>query len=84
MDIAPYGVATQQSTKAMIVYLYLLRGNGSYSAIDLTVTGPSLLLDFSWKVHDDICGSDHFPITLESLHYTVCERSTRYKCEKAD
>jgi hypothetical protein len=30
---------------------YLHPGNGSYSAIDLTVTDPSLLLDFSWKVH---------------------------------
>jgi hypothetical protein len=38
---------------------YLHPGNESYSAIDLTVTDPSLLLDFSWKVHDDLCRSDH-------------------------
>jgi len=63
---------------------YLHPGNGSYSAIDLTVTDPSLLLDFSWKVHDDLCGSDHFPIILESLHSTVGERPTRYKFDKAD
>ena len=50
---------------------YLHPGNGSYSAIDLTVTDPSLLLDFSWKVHDDLCGSDHFPIILERLHSKV-------------
>jgi hypothetical protein len=50
---------------------YLHPGNGSYSAIDLTVTDPSLHLDFSWKVHDDLCGSDHFPIVLESLHSTL-------------
>jgi hypothetical protein len=45
----------------------------------LFVPGPvsSLLLDFSWKVHDDLCGSDHFPIILESLHSTVGERPTR-------
>jgi hypothetical protein len=53
-------------------------GNGSYSAIDLTVTDPSLLLDFSWKVHDELCGNDHFPIILESLNSTVGERPTRY------
>jgi hypothetical protein len=47
---------------------YLYHGNGSYSAIDLTVTDTSLLLDFSWKVHDDLCGSDHFPIIVESLN----------------
>ena len=31
---------------------YLHPGNGSYSAID--VADPYLLLDFSWKVHDDL------------------------------
>ena len=44
---------------------YLHPGNGAYSAIDLTVTDGALLQDFSWKVHDDLCGSDHFPIILE-------------------
>jgi hypothetical protein len=63
---------------------YLHPGNGSYSAIDLTVTDPSLLLDFSWKVHDDLCGSDHFPIIRESLHSTVGERPTRNRFDKAD
>ena len=64
---------------------YLHPCNGFYSAIDLTVTDPSLLLlDFSWNVHDDLCGSDHFPIILESLHSTVGERPTRYKFDKAD
>jgi hypothetical protein len=43
------------------------------SAIDLTVADPSLLLDFSWRVHDDLCGGDHFPTVLESLHSTVDE-----------
>ena len=47
---------------------YLHPGNGYYSAIDLTVTDPSLLLDFAWKVYDDRCGSDHFLIILESLN----------------
>jgi hypothetical protein len=63
---------------------YLHPGNGSYLAIDLTVTDPSLLLDFSWKVHDELCGNDHFPIILESLNSTVGERPTRYQFDKAD
>jgi hypothetical protein len=63
---------------------YLHPGNGSYSAIDITVTYPSLPLDFSWRVHDDLCGSDHFPIILESLNSTVGERPTRYTFDKAD
>ena len=33
---------------------YLHPGNGSYSAIDLSICDPSLLLDYSWRVHDDL------------------------------
>ena len=36
----------------------------TYSAIDLAVSSPSTALDFRWAVHDDLCGSDHFPIFL--------------------
>jgi hypothetical protein len=51
--------------------MYLHPGNVSYSAIELTVTDPSLLLEFSWKVHGDLCRSDHFPITVEILSSTI-------------
>ena len=44
---------------------YLYPGNGSYSSIDLTIVDPSLLLDLHWAVHDDLCGSDHFPIIVK-------------------
>ena len=37
-----------------------------FSHLDLSICDPSLLLDFDWKVHDDLCGSDHFPIILSS------------------
>ena len=63
---------------------YLHFRNGSYSAIDLTVTDSSLILDFSLKVHNDLCGSYHFPIILESLNSTVSERTTLYQFDKAD
>ncbi|VDI24363.1 Hypothetical predicted protein [Mytilus galloprovincialis] len=46
---------------------YLHPGNGSYSSIDITICDPSRLLDYSWRVHDDLCGSDHFHIVLEHL-----------------
>ena len=42
--------------------------SATYSAIDLTHCDTSLFLDFTWRVYDDTCGSDHFPIVLESLH----------------
>jgi len=43
-----------------------------------------LLLIHHLEVHDDLCGSDHFPIILESLNSTIGERPTRYKFDKAD
>ena len=63
---------------------YLHPGNGAYSAIDLTVTDGALLQDFSWKVHDDLCGSDHFPIILEHLSSNSLERMPRWKFDRAD
>ena len=41
---------------------YLHSSNGSYSSIDLTIVDPSLLIDLHWSVHDDLCGSYHFPV----------------------
>ena len=43
---------------------FLHSGNGSYSTIDLSFASPILFYRFSWDVHDDCCGSDHFPIIL--------------------
>ena len=45
---------------------YLHPGTGSQSAIDLSICDPSLYFDFSWKVHGDLCGSDHFSIVIRS------------------
>ena len=46
---------------------YLHPATGTYSAIDLSICDPSLFLDYNWKVHDDTCRSDHFPILLENI-----------------
>ena len=32
----------------------------------MTLADASIFLDYSWKVHDDTCGSDHFPIIVEN------------------
>ena len=45
--------------------------SGNFSHLDLSICDPSLLLEFDWKVHDDLCGSDHFPILLSSNNPTV-------------
>jgi len=39
---------------------YFHPGIGSLSAIDLSLCHPSLYLDLSWSVHEDLCGSDHY------------------------
>ena len=51
-------------------FTYLHPATGSYSSIDLSFCSPSLFLDFDWKVGDDLCGSDHFPIFVETAHPT--------------
>jgi len=63
---------------------YLHPATGSYSSLDLTLCDPSLLLDFTWRVGDDLCGSDHFPIFLHSNGPPTRERTQRWKLHKAD
>ena len=42
--------------------------SATYLAIDLILCDTSIFLDFTWRVYDNTCGSNHFPIVLESLH----------------
>ena len=39
--------------------------SGSFTSIDLSLCSASLFLDFTWQVHSDQCGSDHFPILID-------------------
>ena len=47
-------------------YTYLHPGAGTFPAIYLMLADASIFLDYSWKVHDDTCGTGHFPIILEN------------------
>ena len=60
--------------------------HNSFTCIDLSISSPTLLPCFSWKVLDNPFGSDHFPIVLESLIPlpTILKRISRWKLEKAD
>ena len=41
---------------------------GHYSSLDfMTLCHPSVYLNYSWDVHDDTCGSDHFPVVLNDI-----------------
>ena len=63
---------------------YLHPATGTYTSLDLSICYPTLLLDYEWKVHDDLCGSDHFPIFLNNIAPGVEEPSEKWKLNKAD
>ena len=63
---------------------YLHPGYGTYSAIDLTLTVPDLMLDFSWRVLHDLHGSDHFPILAKIEEPDIEAREPRWRLDKAD
>ena len=63
---------------------YLHPATGTYTSLDLSICYPTLLLDYEWKVHDDLCGSDHFPIFLNNIAPGVEEPSKKWKLNKAD
>ena len=57
---------------------------GALSSIDLNIADPTLLLDYSWHVHDDLCGSDHYPIILTNTKPLPPLHVPRWKLHKAD
>ena len=65
-------------------YTFLHFGNGSYSAIDLSFASPSIFDRFAWEVHDDCCGSDHFPIILTAAEDDNNIKHQRWKFKQAD
>ena len=57
----------------------------SYTKIDLSLSSPDCMLDFSHSVLDSLHGSDHFPIILErNAGCNFYVPLPKYKIEKAD
>ena len=63
---------------------YLHPATGSLSAIDLSITEPSLFLDFSWSVDSDQHGSDHFPIVIRTTNFSPPVINSTRKLSKSD
>ena len=63
---------------------YLHPDTGSYSSLDLTICSPGIFSDFTWKVCDDLHGSDHFPIQVSEVGPSVQQRPQRWKLHKAN
>lgn len=52
----------------------------TFSAIDLSVLSPNLVSRFQWNILDDLYGSDHFPIVID----TGTEKTVIYSLAKWD
>ena len=65
-------------------HTYIHPATGSRSALDLSFCDPSLFLDFSWSVHGDLCGSDHYPVILSVASAQPSDGPERYKIHSAD
>lgn len=56
----------------------------SFSAIDVTLCDPSLFLLLDWRVNEDLCHSDHFPIFVELLQSNCGTSPVRWKLNGVD
>ena len=59
--------------------------SGRTSALDLSLASPQLAQIFTWSVHDDPLGSDHFPVWFEYQDDPLLSsRTQRWNTQKAD
>ena len=58
---------------------YLHPAMGTNTSLDLSICFSILLLDYEWKVHDDLCGSVHFHIFLNNIASGFKEPTEKWK-----
>ena len=63
---------------------YIHPATGSTSTLDLSICGPSLVVDYEWNIHEDLCGSDRFPVILTSNAFGEDAAPNRWNFQKAD
>ena len=63
---------------------YIHPATGTRSSIDLAMCDPTLFLDLTWNVHDDLCGSDHLPVVLSNSTSIPQPSAPRWNMHKAD
>ena len=61
---------------------YLHTATGSVTSIYLTMC--SLFIDLTWRVEEDLYGSNHFPIILENHYHPADDRPPTWQFHKAD
>ena len=64
---------------------YQHAATGTLSSIDLTLCHPTIFTDYQWQVHDDLCGSDHYPIIIQTnKNNTNNDKNPSWKINRAD
>ena len=63
---------------------YIHPATGSKSSIDLSIISSNIASDYLWTVHEDLCGSDHFPLIIQNHKPLVDRHIARWKLNKAD
>ncbi len=56
----------------------------SGSVLDLSFCSSDAFLDFSWRVIEDLCGSDHYPLVLTSPEAISSPRIPRWRVDRAN
>jgi len=68
----------------MTALLLIYPATGSSSAIHLSICSPDIFLDMQWKTLDDLCGSDHYPISISYGSIETSSAIPSWKLCKAD
>jgi len=78
------GSVRSQDLNSCSSQTYVHPATGSTSAIDLSICSPNLFLDLEWRVHNDLCGSDHYPLIICFQGNNNSEALPSWKLAKAD
>ena len=63
---------------------YLHPATGSFTSIDLTMCSPSHFMGFTWRVEENLHGSAHFPIILQSHYHPPDDRPPKCQFHNAN
>ena len=63
---------------------YIHPATDSQSAIDLSICSPDIFLDMQWSTVDDMCKSDHYPITIHFGDRDASHANGSWILRKAD
>ena len=64
-------------------YTYLHPATGTFTAIDLSLCSPDILMEIDFMVESDSYGSDHFPIILK-IGVSLPDALPRWNLNRAD